>query len=79
MLDENLQHYYQLIYKTNDKYNNNKTNINKCNTEIYKDNNCNTDFIKYIHGLILKNKNLNINNNSDKNQLIQNYKPISNI
>ena len=42
---------------------------------IYKDNNYNTDLIKDIHDLILKSKNLNINNNSDKNQLIQNIKP----
>ena len=42
---------------------------------IYKDNNYNTDLIKDIHDLILKFKNLDINNNSDKNQLIQNNKP----
>ena len=34
-----------------------------------------TDLIKDIHDLILKFKNLDINNNSDKNQLIQNNKP----
>ena len=42
---------------------------------IYKDNNYNTDLIKDIHDLILKFKNSDINNNSDKNQLIQNNKP----
>ena len=41
---------------------------------IYKDNNYNTDLIKDIHDLILKFKNSDINNNSDKNQLIQNIK-----
>ena len=66
----------QLIYNNNKKYNNNnKINILRCNIMIYKNNNYNTDLIKDMHDLILKYKNLNIKNNSDKIQLIQNKKP----